>query len=49
MKNMNLFDKVLVAKEQLKGVVNPTPLMKNINLSDEFKANVFLKEKICKS
>lgn len=43
MKNMNLFDKVLVAKEQLKGVVNPTPLMKNINLSDEFKANVFLK------
>ena len=40
---MNLFDKVLVAKEQLKGVVNPTPLMKNINLSDEFKATIFLK------
>ena len=40
---MNLFDKVVAANERLKGVVNPTPLTQNINLSDEFQANVYLK------
>lgn len=40
---MNLFDKVVAAKERLKGVVHPTPLTPNINLSDEFQANVYLK------
>lgn len=40
---MSLFDKVVAAKERLKGVVHPTPLTQNINLSDEFQANVYLK------
>ncbi len=40
---MNLFDEVKAAKEQLKGVINTTPLLKNNTLSEEFKAQISLK------
>ena len=39
----SIFDEVLAAKEQFKGVVFPTPLMPNRNLSNEFDANILLK------
>jgi len=40
---MNVFDKILEAKENLNEVVFKTPLQFNINLSDKFKAEVYLK------
>ena len=40
---MNVFDKILEAKENLNEVVLKTPLQFNINLSDKFKAEVYLK------
>ena len=40
---MNLFQEIEKAKIQLNGVVHPTPLTQNLNLSEEFKASVFLK------
>nr|WP_294935243.1 threonine ammonia-lyase IlvA [uncultured Flavobacterium sp.] len=40
---MNIFNEILIAKEQLHGVVNPTPLTANLNLSEEYQANLLLK------
>ncbi|MNF32720.1 L-threonine dehydratase biosynthetic IlvA [compost metagenome] len=40
---MTLFNESLAAKKQLKGVVSPTPLTENLNLSDEFESTVLLK------
>ena len=40
---MNVFDEVMQAKIQLDGVVFPTPLTENRNLSEEFEATVLLK------
>jgi len=40
---MNVFDEVMQAKIQLDGVVFPTPLTENRNLSEEFQATVLLK------
>ncbi|GEM56527.1 threonine dehydratase [Flavobacterium branchiophilum] len=40
---MNLFKEILQAKNQLKGVVQATPLAVNTNISSEFDANILLK------
>jgi threonine dehydratase len=40
---MNVFDEVIQAKIQLDGVVFPTPLTENRNLSEEFQATILLK------
>ena len=40
---MNVFEEVMQAKIQLNGVVFPTPLAENRNLSEEFQATVLLK------
>lgn len=40
---IGLLKEVLEAKNQLAGVVFPTPLAENVNLSDEFNATVLLK------
>jgi threonine dehydratase len=40
---MDIYKEVLKAKRQFEGVVFPTPLMSNINLSDQFNANILLK------
>lgn len=40
---MELLDKVYEAKERIKNVALHTPLMKNVNLSEEFFAQVYLK------
>lgn len=40
---MELLDKVYEAKEQIKNVALHTPLMKNVNLSEEFFTQVYLK------
>ncbi|MBA3705123.1 MAG: threonine ammonia-lyase IlvA [Bacteroidetes bacterium] len=40
---MNLLNDIKLAYKQLKDVVMHTPLSKNVNLSDEFSANIFLK------
>lgn len=40
---MDLFNEILHAKKQLENVVAATPLTQNLNLSDEFKANILLK------
>lgn len=40
---MILFDKILEAKENLKGVALKTPLQFNINLSDKYDASIYLK------
>lgn len=40
---MTIFNEVLAAKKQLQGVVSPTPLTENLNLSDEFGATILLK------
>ena len=40
---MNIFKEVLVAKNQLQGVVPATPLTENLNLSDEFESTILLK------
>jgi threonine dehydratase len=34
---------ILQAKENLKGVIQPTPLQKNMELSDKYQCNVYLK------
>jgi threonine dehydratase len=40
---MKLFNEILAARETLKEVLNPTPLNENLNLSEEFQANIYLK------
>ena len=40
---MDLFEEIMQAKVQLKGVVQVTPLAENLNLSEEFDAKVLLK------
>lgn len=40
---MTLFNESVAAKKQLEGVVSPTPLTENLNLSDEFESTVLLK------
>lgn len=40
---MNLFNEIVEAKNQLKDVVQNTPLTENMNLSDEFDATILLK------
>ena len=40
---MNIFKEALAAKNQLKGVVQATPLTENLNLSDEFESTILLK------
>lgn len=40
---MNLFQEIVQAKKHFEGVVFPTPLTENINISDEFQATVLLK------
>lgn len=40
---MTLFKEIESAKIQLQGVVSPTPLSENMNLSDEFDATILLK------
>jgi len=40
---MNLFNEIVEAKNQLNGVLHPTPLTENMNLSDEFNATILLK------
>lgn len=40
---MNLFKDAIIAKNQLQGVVSPTPLTENTNLSNEFNATILLK------
>ena len=34
---------ILNAAQRLRGVVSPTPLMYNINLSEQYQANIWLK------
>ncbi len=40
---MNVFNEILLAQKQLLGVVAPTPLVENFNLSDQFGATILLK------
>ena len=40
---MSLLNKIIEAKERLNGVVQSTPLTNNLNISDEFQANILLK------
>lgn len=40
---MNLFKEAIIAKKQLQGVISPTPLVENLNLSNEFGAKISLK------
>ncbi|MFK7049818.1 threonine ammonia-lyase IlvA [Flavobacterium columnare] len=40
---MNLYEEIVLANNQLSGVVNTTPLLLNVNISAEYKAQVFLK------
>jgi threonine dehydratase len=40
---MSLFKEALIAKNQLQGVVTPTPLTENTNLSNEFDCTILLK------
>ncbi|HEU4788511.1 MAG TPA: threonine ammonia-lyase IlvA [Flavobacterium sp.] len=40
---MTLFKAVQQAQKQLKDVISPTPLIENLNLSEEFGANILLK------
>ncbi|MEN9981469.1 MAG: hypothetical protein RIT22_1310 [Bacteroidota bacterium] len=40
---MNLFKEAIIAKNQLQGVVSPTPLTENTNISAEFDATILLK------
>jgi threonine dehydratase len=40
---MSLFKEIVQAKNNLDGVIQSTPLNENINLSDEFEANILLK------
>ena len=38
-----IFKEAIIAKDQLKGVVSPTPLTENTNLSNEFDCTILLK------
>ncbi|MFK7033244.1 threonine ammonia-lyase IlvA [Flavobacterium oreochromis] len=40
---MNLYEETILAKNQLSGVVFTTPLFQNVNISEQYKANIFLK------
>ena len=40
---MDFFKEILAAQQQLKNVVNPTPLHENANLSEQFGATILLK------
>jgi threonine dehydratase len=40
---MDLFKTVQQAQKQLEGVISPTPLIENLNLSEEFGATILLK------
>lgn len=40
---MDVFKEILAAQNQLKGVVAATPLIENINLSEEFSSTILLK------
>ena len=40
---MDVFNEILKAKKQLEGVVAPTPLVENLNLSEQFGATILLK------
>ncbi|EKT4498705.1 threonine ammonia-lyase IlvA [Flavobacterium psychrophilum] len=40
---MSLLDKIYQAQKNINGVAVNTPLVKNVNLSDEFAANIYLK------
>jgi threonine dehydratase len=40
---MNILEEALAASNQLQGVVSPTPLTENLNLSDEFESTILLK------
>ena len=40
---MTLFKTIQQAQKQLQNVVSPTPLIENLNLSEEFGATVLLK------
>ncbi|HBK83327.1 MAG TPA: threonine dehydratase [Flavobacterium sp.] len=41
--NSDLFEQVVLAKNKFKGVIYPTPLFPNRNLSDNFDCSIFLK------
>lgn len=40
---MNLFNEIVDAQKNLKSIISPTPLLLNVNLSNAYKANIFLK------
>ena len=40
---MDFFKEILAAQQQLKNIVNPTPLHENANLSEQFGATILLK------
>ncbi|MFK7002794.1 threonine dehydratase [Flavobacterium covae] len=40
---MNLYEEIISAKNQLRGVVNTTPLLQSINISTQYQAHVYLK------
>jgi threonine dehydratase len=40
---MKTYEEALEAKQQLNGVISPTPLTENINLSEEFQSTILLK------
>jgi threonine dehydratase len=40
---MDLFREILSAQKRLQGVVTKTPLQLNVNMSDEYQANIYLK------
>jgi threonine dehydratase len=40
---MSLFQEIIQAQKQFEGIVFPTPIAENMNLSDEFNAKVLLK------
>lgn len=40
---MDLFKNIQQAQKQLQGVISPTPLIENLNLSEEYKSTILLK------
>src|SRR6478609_9300885 len=40
---MDLFKTIQQAQKQLQGVISPTPLIENLNLSEEFSSRILLK------
>ena len=40
---MDLFQTIQQAQKQLQGVISPTPLIENLNLSEEFQSTILLK------